>query len=139
LDGRAVLLIDRCISLGGEVLVAGLRYLRGVVTLELDVGKCVGCGLCAAVCPHGVFAVEGGKARLSDRDACMECGACARNCAPGAIRVRAGVGCAAGILAGLLGGTEPCCGGPQAGACCPDAAGGEGGRKTSTDCTDVHR
>jgi ferredoxin len=98
--------------------MAALRYLPDVVTLELDRDKCVGCGLCATVCPHGVFRVEDGKARMADRDACMECGACARNCPVAAISVRSGVGCAAGILAGALRGKEPCCGGPDGKGCC---------------------
>ena len=57
-----------------------LAYLRDVVTLEYDVEKCVGCGMCTAVCPHGVIAMNDRHARIVDRDACMECGACARNC-----------------------------------------------------------
>jgi hypothetical protein len=40
----------------------------------------------------------------------MECGACEMNCVPKAITVRSGVGCAAGIISGTLGGTDPCCG-----------------------------
>ena len=87
-----------------------MRYLGNVVTLRLDPAKCNGCGLCTSVCPHGVFALEGTRAVLADRDACMECGACARNCEAGAIRVRAGVGCAAGVLAGVMSGGEPACG-----------------------------
>lgn len=84
-----------------------LRYLGNVVTLALDGGRCNGCGMCSIVCPHAVFTVEGGRARIADRDACMECGACARNCSRSAISVRAGVGCAAGILAGMKRGNEP--------------------------------
>ncbi len=87
-----------------------MRYLESVVTLSLDAARCNGCGLCVAVCPHAVFRLEGKRAVLADRGACMECGACAKNCEPGAISVRAGVGCAAGVLAGLAAGTEPTCG-----------------------------
>ncbi|MBI5496095.1 MAG: 4Fe-4S binding protein [Deltaproteobacteria bacterium] len=87
-----------------------MRYIEDVVTLELDVDRCNGCRMCLRVCPHAVFQMSGKRAVLHDRGACMECGACARNCEQGAIRVRAGVGCAAGVLAGLVGGSEPSCG-----------------------------
>lgn len=87
-----------------------MRYIEGVATLRLDRARCNGCGLCVTVCPQVVFAFDDKRSRLVDPGACMECGACARNCQPGAIRVRAGVGCAAGIRAGLLNGTEPTCG-----------------------------
>ncbi len=95
-----------------------LRYLPGVVTLALDAEKCTGCGMCAEVCPHGVFEV-GRKAEIVDRDACMECGACARNCPVGALSVDAGVGCAQAIILGALKGTEPTrdCGGDDGGCC----------------------
>ncbi len=97
-----------------------MRYLEEVVTLRLDGSLCNGCAMCVAVCPHAVFRMEDKRAVLVDRGACMECGACARNCAMGAIRVRAGVGCAAGVLAGLAAGTEPTCGcgDDSASACC---------------------
>jgi NAD-dependent dihydropyrimidine dehydrogenase PreA subunit len=90
-----------------------MRYLESVATLELDAARCTGCGLCVAVCPHAVFRLEHKRAVLADRGACMECGACAKNCERGALRVRAGVGCAAGVLSGLVAGTEPACGGCQ--------------------------
>ena len=98
--------------------MAELRYLTNVVTLKLDAEKCTGCGLCAIVCPHGVFVVENRKARIVDRDACMECGACARNCAFQAIAVRAGVGCATAILKGMLGAKESECGCSTGSSCC---------------------
>ena len=95
----------------------GLRYLPDVVTLELNEERCSGCGVCLEVCPHPVFELRNGKARIVCRDACMECGACALNCPVHALTVRAGVGCATAIITSALRGTETtcdwdCCGGP---------------------------
>jgi ferredoxin len=82
-----------------------------VNTLAYDESLCSGCGMCATVCPHGVFALDGDRARLADRDACMECGACQVNCPAGAIKVDSGVGCAAAMIwAALRGRKEPVCG-----------------------------
>jgi NAD-dependent dihydropyrimidine dehydrogenase PreA subunit len=85
--------------------------------LKLAAEGCIGCQRCTQVCPHGVFAVEGGRARVTDPDACMECGACARNCPAGVISVDSGVGCATGLILGALSGTEPSCGCSE-GNCC---------------------
>jgi len=78
-------------------------YFKDVVTLQMDVEKCVGCGMCLEVCPHAVFAMNNGKAHIEDRDACMECGACARNCPTEALTVESGVGCAVAIVSEMLG------------------------------------
>ena len=87
------------------------KYLSGVATLRLDVQTCIGCGACSLVCPHGVFAVEAGKARLLLPDDCMECGACATNCPVEAISVTPGVGCAAYIVQSWIKGKDAaCCG-----------------------------
>ena len=97
------------------------KYLSGVSTLEFDAQTCVGCGMCAMVCPHGVFRLADGKAQLAGRDDCMECGACQLNCPTAAIAVDSGVGCAAAMIrAALTGSQEPTCGPePEAeGACC---------------------
>ena len=82
-------------------------YLQNVATLELSEEKCVGCGMCAVVCPHQVFAITGKLARIVDKNSCMECGACALNCPVNAITVAANVGCASAIIKGWLTGTEP--------------------------------
>ncbi len=93
-----------------------LRYMDNVVTLEFNAEACVGCGICTQVCPHGVFAMEGRKARIVDRDGCMECGACAKNCPGQALCVTPGVGCAAYIIqVWIKGRDKAACGGP---GCC---------------------
>ncbi len=87
----------------------GQIYLKNVVTLELDTDKCIGCGLCATVCPHRVFEMKGKRTVIVDADACMECGACGLNCPVEAINVKSGVGCAVAVFKGMFGGDEVCC------------------------------
>jgi NAD-dependent dihydropyrimidine dehydrogenase PreA subunit len=95
-----------------------LRYLRDVVTLNLEDDLCIGCGRCLQVCPHEVFLMENGKAQIIDRDACMECGACQMNCPTAAIRVRSGVGCAHAVVKGKIKGEEVTCGCSENPSCC---------------------
>lgn len=92
-----------------------IRYLKDVVTLQLDEKKCTSCGICIEVCPHEVLLLKDKQVRIHDHDACIECGACAINCPFNAITVRVGVGCAAAIIRGGLTGGEPCC---DRGDCC---------------------
>lgn len=85
-------------------------YLKDVVTLTLDPKKCVGCGVCIQVCPHGVLSLKDRRAHIDQRDACMECGACAQNCPTEAVAVAAGVGCAAAVInSALRRKTSECC------------------------------
>ena len=86
-------------------------YLKDVVTLALDQEKCVGCGMCLAVCPQEVLMMNNGSAEIQGLDRCMECGACARNCPTSAVTVKAGVGCAAAVINTALGrdGSSCCC------------------------------
>jgi len=98
-----------------------VKYLRNVATVALDREKCTGCGMCMAVCPHGVFELRDKRAVITDRDLCMECGACQQNCEFGALNVSEGVGCAAAIIRGMITGGEPTCG------CDTGASSGGGG------------
>ena len=80
-------------------------------TLRYDPELCINCGMCSAVCPHGVFAPDGDAAQLVRPEACMECGACQLNCPTDAIAVDSGVGCAAAMMyAALTGKKEATCG-----------------------------
>ncbi len=86
-----------------------LIYLPEVVTLQLDEELCNGCGMCLKVCPHEVFELSGRKAHIIRKGYCMECGACQLNWPVNAVTVKAGVGCAAGLIEGWLKKTDPVC------------------------------
>ena len=90
-------------------------------TLAFNAEACINCGMCSAVCPHGVFTPGSRGTRqmqIVRADACMECGACMCNCPTDALFVDSGVGCAAAMInAALRGLKEPTCGGPEL-ACC---------------------
>ncbi len=93
------------------------RYFKGVSTLKLDTEKCIGCGICQMVCPHGVFKIHEKKACIIDHDGCMECGACALNCLGYALSVTPGVGCAEYIISGWIKGKENASCGSGVGCC----------------------
>ncbi len=80
----------------------GYRYIEGTATLEVDRQRCVGCGNCAVVCPHRIFALSTEGLEVRAPELCMECGACARNCPVQAISVAPGVGCAVALLSAWI-------------------------------------
>ncbi len=86
-----------------------MKYLKNVSSLRFFTEKCTNCLICIDVCPHEVFAVKNKKVGVVDEDLCMECGACALNCKYGAISVNSGVGCASGIINGMISGGAPSC------------------------------
>jgi NAD-dependent dihydropyrimidine dehydrogenase PreA subunit len=83
-----------------------MTYLKNVTSLTLSREKCIGCGICLTVCPHGVFALDNGKAAILKRDNCMECGACMVNCPTKALEVKKGVGCAFAVIYSKLKGLD---------------------------------
>ncbi len=95
-----------------------LAYLEGVVSLAYTPDKCTGCTMCTQVCPHRVFKMEEGRAKVVDRDLCMECGACMKNCPVEAIMVEPGVGCAYAVIRGKILGISPDYGCGDDSGCC---------------------
>lgn len=51
---------------------------------KIDLEKCIGCGLCARICPEGIIEMKNNKeGKLKpevDYDYCKGCGACAAEC-----------------------------------------------------------
>ena len=56
---------------------------RGELSFQPE--KCVGCGFCTRVCPHGCHRTDEAGRRVLDRAACVRCGRCAVECYAGAL------------------------------------------------------
>ncbi len=54
--------------------------------VEINSGRCIGCGLCIKVCPFETLSLEKGKAEVTG-ELCISCGHCAAACSCGAINV----------------------------------------------------
>lgn len=46
---------------------------------EIISKECIGCGMCAKICPEGAITIKNGKAKI-DYDYCKGCGLCAAHC-----------------------------------------------------------
>jgi ferredoxin len=60
---------------------------RNWQVVEIEYEACVGCGLCAEICPTGAISVILGKARVNPL-ACSGCGQCIEVCRTGATHWR---------------------------------------------------
>ncbi len=57
----------------------------------IDVGRCLGCGLCVTICPSGTLSRDQDKARVTGAN-CIGCGHCAAVCPAEAVRCDPGDG-----------------------------------------------
>lgn len=56
---------------------------------RIEVGTCLGCGECVALCPSGVLSLVAGRAAVTGTG-CIGCGHCAAVCPAGAVRLDQG-------------------------------------------------
>lgn len=61
---------------------------RGKEESDKIKGYCIGCGMCADICPADAITMQKGRPVLIYADECFHCGACFVDCPVGAIYYR---------------------------------------------------
>ena len=57
------------------------------MALKIDLGKCIGCGVCAGQCPFGALSMTGPDGKAEAGPGCTLCGSCKEACPAGAISI----------------------------------------------------
>lgn len=55
--------------------------------IKIDFSKCTGCGVCASICPVGVYEIMDEKSVPANPDDCVVCRACENMCPEEAVTV----------------------------------------------------
>ncbi|MDD5595843.1 MAG: 4Fe-4S binding protein [Candidatus Omnitrophica bacterium] len=55
--------------------------------VEVNLDNCIGCGVCAEICPKKILVIENDKCKVTNENLCGKSGCCQKVCPVGAIKV----------------------------------------------------